>query len=200
MAATIQQSARRTKTATTRNQGGGTSRPGSNQKLDRSDAKKTTRQNTKLESEGAEFLVLGQLLIEGIPAYKTYTNLRGYDLVATWPETKRVARIQVKSRWATTAPHFLIKNVDECDFVVLVRLNRGTPNWSTAKRALLPEDPEYCVLAANEAKNRITQPGTGWGWIWWRKDDFEPHRRNWSIVRKFLRIPKRPKLPKAGIR
>jgi hypothetical protein len=156
------------------------------------------RQDTKLESEGAEFLVLGQLLIEGIPAYKTYTNLRGYDLVATWPETKRVARIQVKSRWATTAPHFLIKNVDECDFVVLVRLNRGTPSWSAAKRALLPEDPECYVLAANEAKNRITQPGTGWDKIWWRKDDFEPHRRNWSIVRKFLRIPKRPKLPEAG--
>jgi hypothetical protein len=82
------------------------------------------RQDTKLESQGAEFLVLGQLLIEGIPAYKTYTNLRGYGLVATWPETNRVARIQVKSRWATTAPHFLIKNVDECDFVALVRLNR----------------------------------------------------------------------------
>jgi len=77
------------------------------------------RQNTTLETEGAEFLVLGQLLIEGIPAYKTYTNLRGYDLVAIWPETNRVARIQVKSRWATTAPHFLIKNVDECDLCCL---------------------------------------------------------------------------------
>ena len=28
------------------------------------------RQNTKLESEGAEFLVLGNLLIEGISTYK----------------------------------------------------------------------------------------------------------------------------------
>ena len=30
------------------------------------------RQDTTLESEGAEFLVLGQLLIEGIPAYEAY--------------------------------------------------------------------------------------------------------------------------------
>jgi hypothetical protein len=155
-------------------------------------------QDTTLESGGAEFLVLGQLLIEGIPAYETYTNLRGYDLIATWPETKRVARIQVKSRWATTAPNFLIRDVEECDFVVLVRLNRGTPSWSTAKRVLVPTDPEYYVLTANEAKNLIASRGTGWDKIWWRKDDFEPHRRNWSIVRGFLRIPKPPKTAKAG--
>ena len=111
------------------------------------------RQDTKLESEGAEFLVLGQLLIEGIPAYKTYTNLRGYDLVATCPETKQLARIQVKSRWATTAPHFLIKNVDECDFIVLVRLNRGVPSWDTAKRPLLAQDPEYYVLTGERGEN-----------------------------------------------
>ena len=56
------------------------------------------KQRTTLESEGAEFLVLAQLLIQRIPAYKTYTNLPGYDLVATWPDTNRIARIQVKSR------------------------------------------------------------------------------------------------------
>jgi hypothetical protein len=87
------------------------------------------RQDTKLETEGAEFLVLGQLLIEVISVYDAYINLRGYDLVATWPEMNRVARIQVKEPMGATAPHFLIKNVDECDFVVLVRLNRGSPPW-----------------------------------------------------------------------
>jgi len=157
------------------------------------------RQDTKLESEGAEFLVLGQLLIEGIPAYKTYTNLRGYDLVATWPETKRVARIQVKSRWATTAPHFLVKNADECDFVVLVRLNRGAPSWAPEReRELKAEEPDYYVLTSEDARNLIAQPGTGWAKIRWRKEEFAPHRRNWSIVRKFLRIPKGPKPPKAA--
>lgn len=59
------------------------------------------RQDTKLESQGAEFLVLGHLLIEGISAYKVYVNFPGYDLTAVNPETRKVARLQVKSRWAT---------------------------------------------------------------------------------------------------
>ncbi len=42
--------------------------------------------NTKLEAEGAEFLVLGNLLISGIATYKTYTNMPGYDLAAQSPE------------------------------------------------------------------------------------------------------------------
>ena len=67
------------------------------------------RQDTRLESEGAEFLVLGQLLINRIVAYKTYTNMPGYDLVATNPENNSSAKIQVKSRWATKAHGFPIK-------------------------------------------------------------------------------------------
>ena len=87
--------------------------------------KKAKKQNTKLESEGAEFLVLGLLLIEGISAYKAYINFPGYDLTAVNPETKRVARIQVKSRWATDYDtSFPLKSLD-CDFVVHVALNRG---------------------------------------------------------------------------
>lgn len=41
------------------------------------------RLDTRLEAEGAEFLVLGQLLLQRIASYKTYTNMPGYDLVAT---------------------------------------------------------------------------------------------------------------------
>ena len=59
------------------------------------------RQDTKLESEGAEFMVLGMLLIEGIHCFKAYTNFAGYDLVAANPASGKTARIQVKSRWAT---------------------------------------------------------------------------------------------------
>lgn len=154
------------------------------------------RQDTKLESEGAEFLVLGQLLIEGVPAYKTYTNMCGYDLVATWPETNRSARIQVKSRWATDANQFLIKTID-CDFVVLVRLNRGYRFSAAAKRALPPQEPEYYVLTAKEAKHRVADRATGWDKIRWQEDDFEPHRRKWSIIREFLGIPKERKIAKA---
>ncbi|MDX8450799.1 group I intron-associated PD-(D/E)XK endonuclease [Mesorhizobium captivum] len=83
------------------------------------------RQNTKLEAEGAEFLVLGMLLIEGIQCFKAYTNFAGYDLVAVDSSGERSARIQVKSRWATDYDRsFPIKNFN-CDFVVLAALNRG---------------------------------------------------------------------------
>jgi hypothetical protein len=145
------------------------------------------RQDTRLESEGAEFLVLGQLLIEGIPAYKTYTNLRGYDLVATWPETNRSDRIQVKSRWATDANAFLIKKI-ECDFLVLVRLNRAYKYSSAAKRALAAEDPEYYILSAQDARALITVGG--WSKIVWDKEKFKPHRRRWTIIRDFLKTEK----------
>jgi hypothetical protein len=147
------------------------------------------RQDTRLESEGAEFLVLGQLLIEGIPAYKTYTNLRGYDVVATWPETNRSARIQVKSRWATDANAFLLKDFD-CDFVVLVRLNRGYRFSGAAKRSLAQDDPEFYVLSAADARAVTTTKG--WGKIFWRKEAFESHRRRWEhssqVTRKFADI------------
>lgn len=92
------------------------------------------RQNTKLESEGAEFLVLGQLLTIGIPSYKAYTKMAGYDIVATNPDQNTSARIQVKSRWRTGAEGFIIKRFD-CDFVVVVLLNRGSKD---GKAKVLP--------------------------------------------------------------
>jgi hypothetical protein len=108
------------------------------------------RKDTTLESAGTEFLVLGQLLIRGIPANKMYGNQRGYDLVATWPDSGRFARIQVKSRWATDASFFPIRNVDECDLVVFVRLNRGRRYSAAAKRVTQqPEEPEYRRRRAN---------------------------------------------------
>lgn len=55
------------------------------------DESKPKRQNTKLESEGAEFLVLANLLIGGIESYKTYINYPGYDLVAINPQSKKSA-------------------------------------------------------------------------------------------------------------
>jgi|SRR6516164_1192944 hypothetical protein len=83
------------------------------------------RQDTKLEQEGAEFLVLGALLTEGIQSFKAYVNFAGYDLVAVNPKSRKSARIQVKSRWATDYDGtFPIRNFN-CDFVVLVALNRG---------------------------------------------------------------------------
>ena len=108
---------------------------------------KPAQQNTRLESEGAEFLVLGQLLIRRISTYKAYMNMPGYDLVATHPENNTSARIQVKSRWETGAREFIIKNYD-CDFVVFVRLNRGKKDGTGEVHA-----PEYFVFPVAVVKD-----------------------------------------------
>jgi len=137
------------------------------------------RQNTQLETEGAEFLVLGHLLIQGIPSYKTYNNMPGYDLVATNPERNRVVRIQVKSRWKTKAEGFIIKNCD-CDSVIIVKLNRGSKEGTAD---ILP--PEYFVLPVDVA---VKLPRTeGWGKASFSKiSQLESHRENCNRIRDFL--------------
>jgi hypothetical protein len=138
-----------------------------------------TRQDTKLESEGAEFLVLGQLLLQRIPTYKTYTNMPGYDLVATNPATNRSARIQVKSRWRTGAPFFLIKNFD-CEFVVAVRLNRGRKGGGGHVRA-----PEHFVLPVEIVKS-VHRPGTWCKVVFRDIADLDKYQENWSLIAEFL--------------
>ncbi len=139
------------------------------------------RRDTRLEAEAAEFLVLGALLLERIPTYKTYTNMPGYDLVATNPDTNRSARIQVKSRWRTGAPFFLIKEGFEktCDFVVAVRLNRGKKGGDTGDQ--LP--PEYFVLPVDVAES-IHRPGP-WSKVLFRDIDGQ-YKENWRLIADFL--------------
>ena len=138
------------------------------------------RQDTRLESEGAEFLVLGQFLIHKIATYKTYTNMPGYDLVATSPENNTSAKIQVKSRWATKAGGFPIKNFD-CDFVVVVLLNRGSKD---GRKEVLP--PEFFVVPVDVVKDAC-QTDTSWSKVH-LKDvaNLESYRDNWNLVRDFL--------------
>jgi hypothetical protein len=140
------------------------------------------RLNTRLESEGAEFLVLGALLLERIPAYKTYTNMPGYDLVAVNPEQGKTARIQVRSRWRTNAPGFPIKNFG-CEFVVFARLNRGD---KAGKAEVLA--PEFFVfpVAVVQAAPRET-----WGGKVAVKDiaSWKDYRDRWDLVRSFIGLP-----------
>lgn len=97
------------------------------------------RRDTKIESEGAEFLVLGQLLIRGVQCHKAYTQTAGYDLFALSNDHKRTLTIQVKSRWDQKARGFFLKAVD-ADFVVAVFLNRSTKGLRDSA------DPKYYVL------------------------------------------------------
>ena len=135
--------------------------------------------NTKLESEGAEFLVLGNLLINGVAAYKTYTNMPGYDLVATSPEHNTSARIQVKSRWTRKAGGFLIKRFD-CDFVVFVRLNLD----GVTSNNKVP-DPDYFILPASVVENahrREKMPK----FILKDISNYQQYLSNWTLISAFL--------------
>lgn len=137
------------------------------------------RLDTKLESEGAEFLVLGQLLMRKIASYKTYTNMPGYDLVATNPERDRSAMIQVKSRWRTGANGFPIKNFD-CDFVVLVMLNRGSKD---EKKPVLA--PQYFVFPVNLIQN--APRSENWGKVNLRDiQNHQEYENRWELISNFL--------------
>lgn len=145
------------------------------------------RKDTKLESEGAEFLVLGNLLVEGVHCYKAYVNFPGYDLTAVNPVTGKTAKIQVKSRWATDYDKsFPLKNFG-CDFVVHVALNRGN---SFGKRAvkIKPEAPAFYVLPIEAAKKALRESG-GWSKVRLNKipkSELEFYKDNWQLVHDFL--------------
>jgi len=137
------------------------------------------RRDTRLESEAAEFFVLGQLLLRRIFSYKTYTRLPGYDLVATDPERGRAARIQVKSRWATGASGFLIKNFAS-DFVVVVRLNRGKE-----KGERVETDPEFFVFPTSLMKR--VKKSKSWGKVYFRDiPKVERYKDAWTQIADFL--------------
>jgi hypothetical protein len=146
--------------------------------------KNRSRRDTKLESEGAEFLVLGRLLLEKITAFKTYTNFPGYDLIATSAENNTSARIQVKSRYQTNWDGFIIKNLD-CEFVVFVALNRGfsKPKKSGDKGIA---DPEFYVFPISYIK-KVKDPKNEWGKIVKnRLVDMEQYRDRWDLIRDYL--------------
>ena len=141
-----------------------------------------TRQNNRLESEGAEFLVLGQLLIRKINTYKAYMNMPGYDLVATYPEKNTSARIQVKSRWETGAREFIIRSFD-CDFVVFVRLNRGKKDGTGEVHP-----PEYFVFPVVVVKD-IPTDKLGQLRIN-RIKDLDNYRDRWDLIGDFMLYPR----------
>lgn len=128
--------------------------------------------------------MLGRLLLEKIPTYKTYTNFPGYDLVATNAENNTSARIQVKSRNQTNWDGFIIKNFD-CEFMVFVALNRGyskpRKNGETGIK-----DPELYVLPISYVK-KIRDPDNEWGKVVKnRVVDLDKCKDQWGLIQDFL--------------
>lgn len=144
-----------------------------------------SRLNTKLESEGAEFLVLGNLLLEGISAFKAYTNFPGYDLIVTNADNHLSARIQVKSRYITDWNGFIIKNYD-CDFVILVALNRGYGKGKKKNEDTGIKDPEFFIFPISYIL-RVRDPKNDWGKIAKsRLVGMESYKNNWGLIKSFI--------------
>lgn len=150
---------------------------------------KERRLDTSLESSGAEFLVLGSLLVEGIQAFKAYTNFPGYDLIAANAGKNLSCRIQVKSRWATDfGGGFPIKNFD-CDFVVFVALNRGyryrqkSPGEDAGRG-----EPEFNVLPV-EVVREARRPESTWNKVFLRHmQDAREYVSRWDLIRSRLEL------------
>ena len=152
-----------------------------------------TASETNLYSEGAEFLVLGQLLIRGLHATKAYTRYPGWDVLATEPSSGRTCRIQVKARLATDFDGgFPIKNFD-AEFVVLVALNRG---YRYRKATLIEQgetgeqEPEFYVLPI-EVVVKAAESAPQWGqsskvYMRRRIADWEQYRAAWHLVSSYL--------------
>ncbi len=88
-------------------------------------------------SEGAEHLVMGNLMKRNILTYKAPPMNEGYDLICIHPDPKIIqisegiasqVRVQVKSRYASDADRSFPVNedkLDSFDFLIVVFLNIG---------------------------------------------------------------------------
>jgi hypothetical protein len=140
------------------------------------------RLNTQLHAKGAEFLVLGQLLIRGIESYQCHSNQQGYDVIAT--NGQNVCRIQVKSRFHTGSDSFPISNFD-CDVVVFVALNRGysTPKMNGDTGI---SEPLFYVLPIDVLQH--AQDGhQKWNKVQLRRiDNLSQYKEAWHLIAQFL--------------
>jgi hypothetical protein len=149
---------------------------------DTNGAARRARLDSRLEAQGAEFLVLGALLTEGILANKSYLNTPGYDLIATNPDRGTSCTIQVKSRWATDYDGgFLIKN-KTADFVVFIELNRGYRYSKPKKGETGKEPPRFFVFPMDALRNVPTTKGWGKLLLKYVKPSAEHYLEKWELI------------------
>ena len=107
--------------------------------------KKLSSSQRRMSGEGAEFLVLGELLVRHINAAKAYTNFPDWDILAFDSENERQVRIQVKSRYASDALGFILKSTN-FEFLVVVHLNKGL-RYTTGKKFKSESDsPQFWII------------------------------------------------------
>ncbi len=145
------------------------------------------KSDATLETEAAEFLVLGRLLLEGVVAHKNYTKIPEYDLVATDKEVSSSVTIQVKSQWATGEDKGFVITGSSCDFLVFVALNRG---YRSAKKKSVSgdsgrKDPEFYVFPMNVIEQAPRKKKMGKLSIRAIRD-YESYRDAWHLISDHL--------------
>ena len=152
---------------------------------------KKKRKDTKLVSTGAEFIVLGKLLLHEIQTYKTYVNFEGYDLVAVNPDKGKSAKIQVKSKNFVNDFGFYLNPVekDQPDFYVFCQTN---VYHYVNKVARITEDkktkPRFFIMDyKNVQKYKSTdKQGSDYIKLKTRVPNFEHYEENWKLIKNFL--------------
>ena len=160
------------------------------QKTRKESGTRLSSKQIKLSSEGAEFMVLGHLLIREINATKAYNNFPGWDVMAFNPETNKSASIQVKSRYATDSIGFLVKN-NNFDFLVLAKLNRGH-RYTKNKDNKEIHNPDFYIIPSEDVREAFKNPKTSNSMGGHRIDfkhlpkKIEFYENNWNLIRDFL--------------
>lgn len=143
------------------------------------------RKDTSIEAVGAEHLVKGFLMREGIQTYLADQRQEGYDLICVNPSNRKSVLIQVKSRWATNCDRGFPLNKTNSDFIAIVFLNCG---YSWGRKGEGKKEPEIYIVPTEVCIEH--QRKDGWKKVMTRKiPDFgEKYRNNWKLVKDALGI------------
>ena len=124
-------------------------------------------------SLGAEHLVMGYLMRRNILAYKAPPNNEGYDIICIHPDPRHEprqgqrsqVRVQVKSRFATDATHFTVKDesLDAFDFAVFVCLNIGR-FYGKYDGTSGEEAPEFYTVPRDEVREWLK--ASNWSYVY----------------------------------
>lgn len=151
------------------------------------------RLDTKLFSNGAEFLVMAKLLLVNIQTYKAYVNFEGYDLVSTNPNKNLSAKIQVKSKNFVNDSSFYLTSDDKnkSDFYVFVQTN-SIKKIKKVNTLMFDVEPKLYVMdyATVEANKKIDSNGSPWISLSVKNfPNIKNYENNWQSIKEFLKLP-----------
>ena len=146
------------------------------------------RLNTQLAASGAEFIVLGKLLLNEIEAYKTYVNFEGYDIVAVSPKNNKSCKIQIKSKNFKNSTSFYLNSDDKnaTDFYIFCQTNIYE---YINKVATFREDfePKFFVINSNIVKKYKEKDNKNTDYLLLSSiPNIESYKDNWQQIKKFL--------------